>query len=486
VGWRLAQADICIFIDDDNEVEPDAVAELERALGDPDVGLVGPVIFAGDSGTVWCAGISRSPWTGQTRCILGGESSMPAATSWPTDDMPDAFAIPRDVLDKIGGFDEKRFPIHYDEADLNARIHELGLKSIVVRDARVRHYGWVGLNPGSAMVRAIANHGAERGTQMVLSRVRFHFTHSSGLQKCSAFGIFLPIWGVLTSLGCLRADESWTVRLTTVRAVCAGMVSGYRETLSELAKRGTGRKVPDINEGDWAESDGLVGTIVPPARMMLANALKSFAFHSGLHRLLFYRYDYMFRPSELSLLVTSLTETSGMSGPIFEIGCAAGHTTVYLNKHLDDLEDSRDYVCLDTFAGFTKDDIAVEVGRGHDSNRYAYLFRAYRKEWFDQTMVNNRVERVTSIQADVNTFAFSPYEDISFCLIDVDLMRPVQQSLKEVFPRMAPGGIILVDDCRPSVKYDGALAAYLEFVNAHNFPVDIREGKVGVIKVAGT
>ena len=234
VGWRLAHADICIFIDDDNEVDPGAVAELERALSDPEIGLAGPVIFAGDSGTVWCAGISRSPWTGQTRCILGGESTMPAASIWPTDDMPDAFAIPRDVLHKTGGFDEERFPIHYDEADLSARIRELGLSSIVVRDARVRHYGWVGLSPGSAMVRAVANHGAERGRQMVLSRVRFHFIHSSGLQKCSAFTIFLPIWCVLTSLGCLRAKESWTVRLTTVRALISGMVSGYRESLREL------------------------------------------------------------------------------------------------------------------------------------------------------------------------------------------------------------------------------------------------------------
>ena len=60
-------------------------------------------------------------------------------------------------------------------------------------------------------------------------------------------------------------------------------------------------------------------------------------------------------------------------------------------------------MCLDTFAGFTKDDIAVEGDRGHDENRYAYLFRAYRKEWFDQTMTNNQIERVTLIQTDVNT-----------------------------------------------------------------------------------
>jgi O-methyltransferase len=242
----------------------------------------------------------------------------------------------------------------------------------------------------------------------------------------------------------------------------------------------------EVKEEDWAESDGLVGKFLPPTRMVMANALKSFAFHSGLHRLLFYRYDYMFRPGELSLLVSCLTETSGMTGPIFEIGCAAGHTTVYLNKHLDDLNDGRDYICLDTFAGFTDDDVAVEVRRGHTSNRYSYLFRAYRKEWFDQTMLNNHVNRVSSIKTDVNVFDFSPYDGISFCLIDVDLMRPVQTSLHEIFPRMAPGGIILVDDCRPNRKYDGALAAYVEFVEEHGFPIDIRQEKVGFIQARAT
>lgn len=237
------------------------------------------------------------------------------------------------------------------------------------------------------------------------------------------------------------------------------------------------------SEVDWAASDGFVGTTLPPARMLLANLIKSIAFHTGLHRIFFYRYDYMFRPSELALLVSSLTETHGQKGPILEIGCAAGHTTVYLNKHLDDLGDSREYVCLDTFAGFTEEDIAVEVERGHESRRYSFVFRAYRKDWFDQTMQNNRVTRVTSIKADVNQFDFGPYEDISFCLIDVDLNRPVHTALEGVYPRMAPGGVILVDDCVASGKYDGAFEAYTEFVQRAGLPVDIREGKVGVIKI---
>jgi O-methyltransferase len=183
------------------------------------------------------------------------------------------------------------------------------------------------------------------------------------------------------------------------------------------------------------------------------------------------------------VLVSCLTQTNGLNGPIFEIGCAAGHTTVFLNKHLDDLADRRDYICIDTFAGFTDDDIALEVRRGKDSNRYTYLFRAYRKDWFDRTIANNEISRVTSIQADVNTFDFSPFDQISFCLIDVDLMRPVSRALEEVFPRMAPGGIIVVDDCTPDAKFDGALAAYNDFVKRHGLAADIRHDKLGLISL---
>jgi O-methyltransferase len=239
-----------------------------------------------------------------------------------------------------------------------------------------------------------------------------------------------------------------------------------------------------IPERDWADaSGGRVNAVLAPTRMHLANAFKTVAYHTGLHRTLFYRYDYMFRPRDLALLTALLTETNGLEGPIFEIGCAAGHTTVYLNKHLDDLEDVRQYKCLDTFAGFTQADIDVEVQRGHRVSQYEYVFRAYRKEWFDQTIRNNHISRVTSIQADVNTFDFSPYRDVSFCLIDVDLTRPVSRALAEVYPRMAPGGVIVVDDCTPDNKYEGAGAAYADFVGRVGAPVDIRNDVLGIIRV---
>lgn len=230
-GWRASTSDLVVFVDDDNVVEPDAIANLAGAFRAGDVGLAGPVIFAGDAGTVWCGGIRRSPWTGHTQNLLGGRTELPDEPDWPTEDMPDAFAVPRRVLAGIDGFDDRRFPIHYEEADLGARIRALNLRTVVVRDAAVRHYGWVGLSPGGALVRATAGHGEGRARQMAVSRIRFHMDHSKGLQRLSTVGIFIPIWAVVTCVGCLVAPAPLATRLATIKALAAGLVAGYREAL---------------------------------------------------------------------------------------------------------------------------------------------------------------------------------------------------------------------------------------------------------------
>jgi GT2 family glycosyltransferase len=230
-GWRASTSDLVVFIDDDNVVEPDAIANLAQAFRADGVGLAGPVIYAGDTGTVWCGGVRRSPWTGRTQNLLGGRTALPDRPDWPTEDMPDAFAVPRPVLADLGGFDERRFPIHYEEADLGARIRARGLRTVVVRDAAVRHYGWVGLSPGGALVRATAGHGRGRTRQMALSRIRFHIEYSRGLQRVSTVGIFIPIWAVVTGLGCLVAKAPLPTRLATMKALGSGLVAGYREAL---------------------------------------------------------------------------------------------------------------------------------------------------------------------------------------------------------------------------------------------------------------
>ncbi len=218
-------------------------------------------------------------------------------------------------------------------------------------------------------------------------------------------------------------------------------------------------------------------------RVLGIRLLKSVAYSSPLGRWLLYRYDYMFNPSQLCLLVHTLSRTSGLSGTILEVGVAAGHTTVFLNEHLKSMGDERTYVCLDTFDGFTKSDIDFEESRGKNTDSYHHTFRAYSKGWFDRTMANNGFPQVISFKVDVNDFDFSQVGAVSHCLIDVDLYKPVLRCLKEVLPRMQPGGVIVIDDCVEDHPYDGALQAYSETMAELGVPIEIRQQELGIVEV---
>ncbi len=227
------------------------------------------------------------------------------------------------------------------------------------------------------------------------------------------------------------------------------------------------------------------GSLRALARRFAGGSVKAAAYYSGLHHLVFYRYDYMFRPAQLCLLCQLLSDTESLDGPVVEIGVAAGHTTVFLNKHLDDLGSSRSYVCIDTFEGFTEADVAVERERGNPDRLYANVFRNNKEHYLRRTLRNNSVDRVRIIKSDVAAIDPGVFDGASFCLIDVDLYAPVAAALRAALPRMAPGGVVVVDDCVSVGAYEGAYVAYIETIRALGLEPDIRCGKLGVIRAGG-
>lgn len=208
-------------------------------------------------------------------------------------------------------------------------------------------------------------------------------------------------------------------------------------------------------------------------------------FHTPLRRLLFHRYDYMFAPAQLCFLCGCLDRTRELDGICLEIGCAWGHTTVFLNKHMDFAGIDRDYLCIDTFSGFTAADAAAE--RARDGSRAGRLtgFRRNRRQWFERTLLDNGVRRVRTVRGDVTALALDDLPPVAFCLIDVDLYRPVLSALEKVYPRLVPGGVIVVDDCDQGGPFEGARHAYLEFAAGIAVEPELRLGKLGVLHRSG-
>ncbi len=194
----------------------------------------------------------------------------------------------------------------------------------------------------------------------------------------------------------------------------------------------------------------------------------------------FRHYEYMYSPSQLGFLCQQITDTAEVPGSILEVGCAWGATTVFLNRHIDELGLDVDYYVVDTFEGFTDDDIRTEHERGR---RYSYdgAFHANSKAWFDRTMRRNDVARVTSFRADAATFDYKKIGPFRFVLIDVDLHRPVLAALEAIYDLVSPGGIIIIDDCKQDGEWGGAYEAFIEFTKENDLDATITHGKLGLI-----
>ncbi|MDQ6612498.1 MAG: TylF/MycF family methyltransferase, partial [Gemmatimonadota bacterium] len=236
----------------------------------------------------------------------------------------------------------------------------------------------------------------------------------------------------------------------------------------------------------WVSTGLLQPSGIPPIMPSIAErvraAVKDVAFRTPLVRWVSHRYQYNFSPAQLGFLCSCVDATRDVPGPIFEVGCFAGVSTVFINKHMSAEGIEKPYFAFDTFGGFTAADVAYETdNRGKDRAQLGG-FSDNRQEWFDSTMAVNGVSRVRSIRADVNAFDFDTLLPPSFCLIDVDLYRPVKSVLDALYDRMPSGSMIVVDDCADGSAFDGALQAYREFVVAHAMPERIMHRKLGVIQ----
>lgn len=197
-------------------------------------------------------------------------------------------------------------------------------------------------------------------------------------------------------------------------------------------------------------------------------------------RLVLPSYRFNFTPDQLNILCGLIEQTRDVPGPIVEIGCSNGWTTVFLCKYMESRGIDKPYIAIDTFSGFVEEDIAVEEKRGKP-RRAMNGFRTNDQRWFDQAMTLNGITRVQSIAADVNRYDFSNLRP-SFALVDVDLYRPVLSALNGIYKQMPKGGVIVVDDCMANQVFDGALAAYQEFIGKHGLQALIVGRKLGLIE----
>jgi SAM-dependent methyltransferase len=195
-------------------------------------------------------------------------------------------------------------------------------------------------------------------------------------------------------------------------------------------------------------------------------------------------YNYMYEPTQLIELTECIRSVRDVPGSFVEAGCAYGATTAFLNRFMDNLNLNRQYYAIDTFCGFPEEHALYEVRQRGKSTRLQQEFVENKKSWFDKSMKMHHIERVKSVQADVAQFDFASIAPIAFCLLDVDLFKPIKEALPKIHAAMSPAGIIVIDDCKPNNMWDGALEAYEEYIREKHLPREIRCDKLGIIRAS--
>jgi O-methyltransferase len=178
------------------------------------------------------------------------------------------------------------------------------------------------------------------------------------------------------------------------------------------------------------------------------------------------------RPSHLYAYLDALWRTRAVPGAVVEVGCFQGGTAAVAVQMLREGDISRDYVCVDTFGGFVDSQFSKDERTGTaGSLRHGFTFNS--KDLVRHFLKRWGVPEITLIEADVVALEESALPaQIAVALIDVDLEEPTYAALEKVYPRVAGGGAILVDDCGtdPANPYRGARVGYQRFVGRHQLP----------------
>jgi hypothetical protein len=196
------------------------------------------------------------------------------------------------------------------------------------------------------------------------------------------------------------------------------------------------------------------------------------------------QYRYAFSPAQLWTLCDEAEKAlTAAGGAVAEIGVAAGETTVYLVKHLRAAAVPLPrYIALDTFEGFTDQDIETEAQAGRDHDFNAWFSLDSQRLYAMSMRLHGIDDVVTPIRADAVTFDYASLPPIGFALVDVDLELPVSAALEGLWGRLLPGGRIVVDDCAKGTIWEGARVAYLDFCEKHGQAPDIRFEKLGLLE----
>ncbi|GAA3885582.1 hypothetical protein GCM10022243_58010 [Saccharothrix violaceirubra] len=135
----------------------------------------------------------------------------------------------------------------------------------------------------------------------------------------------------------------------------------------------------------------------------------------------------------------STTLIHRVPGAVVELGCNAGYTSVWLARIVQDFAPERELHLFDSFQGLP------DLGT-HD----AYLRKGDCQASLDDVKANFATWDLPLPIVHPGWFEQTLPDgcppQVCFAYLDGDFHQSIKTSLEHVYPRLAPGGVILVDD----------------------------------------
>lgn len=170
-------------------------------------------------------------------------------------------------------------------------------------------------------------------------------------------------------------------------------------------------------------------------------------------------------PENLYAYLDAVYKKRKLNGTILEVGCAFGATAAIAYTFLARQGIHKDYTCIDTFQGFVPAHLEVDRRLGLPPENES-KFSDLSKDIVQAALKSWGIFQIRLIEGDIASMDESLIPDeISVCLMDVDLKVPIYRGLQRVYPNLQNGGVILVDDCTLGTSWVGALEGYRQFIS---------------------
>jgi hypothetical protein len=164
----------------------------------------------------------------------------------------------------------------------------------------------------------------------------------------------------------------------------------------------------------------------------------------------------------------------GVAGDVVEAGVWRGGTSIYMRAVLAAHGiDDRNVWVADSFRGFPPtrgdhDDQGEDFTGGLGEEALRVGFGEVRKNFVRYGLLDDHVRFLVGWFAD--TLPFAPIERLAVARIDCDLYESTRDAITALYPKLSPGGFLIVDDYG---SFDACRHAVDEYRMHHRIEVPI-------------